>query len=426
MLQRKETGMRFYQLSILPISNQTNMNQIPSDKEKNSSRKKGEKKTIPETFTFSSYVKRAPDNSGFLPGLSTDQFDPGALDIQFDITHTDLTDIKEGHSDAAITIRGVDIYTINQASNLVGRTVSLQAGMGKGFPLSNPRQTGEILHGTVRGAIGNWEDTELSLTLFVTKYALSPDHLNDPSDQTDQKKPDTTKPATSKKPGKSGKQGSPPSTTDSDNTSQYQFNCHRGADLLTAISSALQQVNPDYQVIIDIPGLIPSMEEVSASYGSFKELCVAISNTWTNQNTGKDILITARETTFHVIDKNQDSSPHTIEFHELIGQPSWNGETEISFTCPMRGNIQVGEVITLPLQDKKEPQENAYGLIKKTQGTAALVPRNRCLFSGNFRVKSITHRGRFRDKDGRNWASTFTCEPCGNGASDKKSGTQKS
>lgn len=409
--------MRYYDLKITEYKDTRTSDKIKTPPKGNTSSQQAATTGSPEEDTSSlhlySYVKRASNGTGFVAGSSADQFDPGALDIQFNITQTNLTICDDGNSNASITIRGVDTHTIGQASNLVGQTVCLQAGMGKGLPLSNPDQVGMILHGTVLSAIGNWEDTELSLTLFASKYVIPP------ATQSDQGKPDTQKTDQ-----KNTARKKPP-------TDRYQITCTKGNDLLTAIRSALQQANPDYKIIISIDGPIPCLEDMKGTFRSLKELCVGIHGIWKQQTQNqnkKDIFITIRDHEFHVI--NLDQPPPTafveIEFHELIGQPSWNGETEISFTCPLRGKIHVGDIITL----KEHPQENTYGLIekKKTGEIPLHVPKNRCLFSGNFRVKSISHTGNFRDKNGKSWSSTFTCEPdgSGNGASDKKSGTPKS
>lgn len=366
--------MRFYRLS---VSDRTQ-----TEKRQNNQRLDLRKEHVKPPFLLCSYVRRSNNGPGFVPGTSTDQFDPGALDIQFQITQTSLTTFEEGGGDAAITIRGVDISTINQASNLVGKTVSLQAGMGKGLPLSNPKQIGEILRGTVRGSVGNWVGTDLSLTLYVANYVIPPDH------QATQIAPelhphDATQPP----------------------VDNYQFHCTQGGDLVTAVRTALSHVNPTYKIIIDEKGPIPCSENGFGMYRTFKDLCVAIGRFW-YQQTGNEILITAQGDAFRVMNQARQLHPIPIRFEELIGQPSWNGPVDISFTCPMRGDIQVGDIVQLP-----NVGSNAYGVIGGSGTDALYVPKSRSLFSGNFYVGRITHLGQFRSPDGQQWATTFHCWP---------------
>ncbi|MCQ0040849.1 MAG: hypothetical protein NF693_01080 [Bombella sp.] len=164
--------MRFYRLS---VSDRTQ-----TEKRQNSQRFDARKERVSHSFTLSSYVKRDPNGPGWVPGFATDRFDPGALDIQFQFTENSLTTFDTSSGAASITIRGVDIATVKAAENLRGKTVSLYAGMGRGLPLSKLEQSGEILLGTVMSSVGNWEGTDLSLTLYVLPYIVPPEQWGTP------------------------------------------------------------------------------------------------------------------------------------------------------------------------------------------------------------------------------------------------------
>ena len=359
--------MRYYHLTIL--------NTTTTKSEQNNTlsvhRGKG-------NLSFFSYVRKNPNGSGYTAGSPTDKFDPGALDIQFQITETSLTTFDTSAGGVAITIQGVDITTINQASNLRGRTVSLQAGMGVGLPLSNPTQTGEILRGTVLSSVGNWSETDLSLTIYVIPYIVPPERW--------------------------GIAIAPELTpTDTQPVDNLQFHCQKGADLLEATKVALNHAATNYKVTTQITGPIPCPRDILGIYHSLKDLCIGIGRVW-RETTGKDVFISIKGQSFSLATADNTSTPVKIKFEELMGQPTWNGPVDMTFTTAMRGDICVGDLVELP-------NIGQGGLILAQSEAAIFATRNHSLFAGVYRVRTITHLGQFRSPDGFQWASTFTCYP---------------
>ena len=366
--------MRFYNLK---ITERKNPNKVDAKYRKTSNRPFARTAALGvgnrPLLHLSSYVRRSNNGPGWLPGFPTDQFDPGALEIQFQVTQNSLTTFETGGGGAAITIRGVDLTTAKKASSLVGKLARLEVGMGKGLPLCCPEQVGQILEGTITAAVGNWEGADISLTLYVMPY-LTP-------------------------------------TPDASNTGNLQFHCQRGADLITATQNALRNVAPNYEFVSRLRGQIPASQEVHGSYSTVKELCVGMRRAWM-QAAGKDIAISIRSRSFVLSDlegSNNPKKPIQIRFIDLIGQPCWEGVSGISFTCPMRGDIKVLDQVILP-----EGLEG-FGRIAGDGSTTMLAPRNRNLFSGTFTVLKISHLGQFRSTDGRQWASTFFCVPATTG-----------
>lgn len=101
------------------------------------------------------------------PNGLTSRPDPGALHVLMDLPVSTF-DVVNGN--AYLEIRGVDIATINQASNLQGAQISIQGGMGKGLPLAKPDQAGTLISGSVYRAYGNWLNTDMSLNLLIQPF----------------------------------------------------------------------------------------------------------------------------------------------------------------------------------------------------------------------------------------------------------------
>lgn len=333
-----------------------------------------------------SYMKRKPGGYGWEVGGPNDEFHPNALEIEFQINETSIDSFDSPSGNASITIHGVDMHRIKTASRLVGSTVVLKAGMGKGLPLSNPNQTGEILHGTVLTAVGNWVGVAMDLTLYLSNHVIPPQDITFPTVEGVAKQIDSSKPR----------------------NTHYPFHCLRGQDLRQAMKLSLQRINPDYDTEFNVKDPIPAPEDLYGSYPNFTELCAAMSEFW-HQATKKRLRIYPHGTVFSCYEDGRAEVTHDILFEELIGQPSWDGVANISFTTAMRGDLKVGDVIRLPLSDTPTP--SGYGVISATGTEAIGLQRNRVLFSGTYLITGISHLGQFRSPDGQQWASTFFCVP---------------
>ena len=331
---------------------------------------------------LSSYVKRDPNGPGFVPGFATDRFDPGALDIQFQFTENSLTTFDTSSGAASITIRGIDIATVKAAENLRGKTVSLYAGMGRGLPLSKPEQSGEILLGTVMSSVGNWEGTDLSLTLYVLPYIVPPEQWGTPI-----------------APGLTPTEQQQP-------VDNLQFHCRWGEDLTIATKQALKAAATNYHVEFKIPNAVRlASREYTGRYHSLKDLCIGIGRIW-KESEGLDLAISIRSNSLVVTTDDHTKKAAKVPFEELMGQPAWNGPAEISFTTALRADICVGDLVELA-------NISEAGLIMAQNSAAIFALRQHSLFAGTYVVRTISHLGQFRSPDGLQWASTFTCYPKG-------------
>ncbi|UMM63145.1 hypothetical protein [Aristophania vespae] len=322
------------------------------------------------SLRFSSFVNQKTEGAGFEAGGTpgTGIYDPGALDIHFEIDEVDVTTASK----SVITIRGIDIKTIGQASNLQGAQIRLLAGTSTPphhIYNGQKRKWGLILEGTVFSSFGTWEETEMSLQLYVTPYTT----------------------------GKS-----------------FQFLTHarKGLELKYLIYREIARNFPNCTIEMNVKKnpLLP--EAMQGSYSKFDEFVHFVKDTW-KQLTNEFILITSRGRIIYVADQSASQEPLEIKFTELIGQPSWNGSKEISFICPVRSDIKVTDIVTLPSfssSHNNSPGTNAWGSIKLPKDPVPL-PKDRSLFSGQFMITDLHHLGQFRSEKGLQWVTSYKAVP---------------
>src|ERR1700752_2385438 len=89
---------------------------------------------------------------------------PGALNVELDIP---VFRMAEPAGAAYVRVWGISIKDIGQAFDLNGKNIEVSAGMAKGLPLANPKQSGLILQGTIQQAFGNWQGFDQTLDFVV-------------------------------------------------------------------------------------------------------------------------------------------------------------------------------------------------------------------------------------------------------------------
>lgn len=362
-----------------------------------------------ETLHFSSYVKRSKHGLGFEPGgmPSNGIFDPGALDIEFESDQVNLN----AYSNASIKIKGLDIMTLGQAANLQGQYVRLSAGMGRGLPLSKPEQAGLILQGKIYSSFGNWEGTDMSLTLYVTPF-MGPEKLS------------------------------------------FDLVGKKGTPLINTIRSALQSNFKIYQINFLTTNNPLLKEDARGHYDTMESFADAMVKKW-KELSGVDLYIYAQGQQFYIIDQTTKSPARNIDFDDLIGQPTWNGTASISFCTPIRHDINIGDIVTFWTNQQKV-KNSVYGTVKsagstpaqetkpaakpaatpattksatppaqkdptppapanatppKPKDTTPPLPKDRSLFNGEFMITAVHHIGQFRSAEGRQWMTSFDAMP---------------
>lgn len=299
--------------------------------------------------------------------------DMGALHVLMDIPVSTF-DVPNGS--AYLEIRGVDIATINQASNLQGAQVTIQGGMGKGLPLAKPEQAGGLISGSVYRAYGNWLNTDMSLNLLIQPFA--------------EPQTGTTYPP-------------------------FVWNWKTGQKIQDAINYTVSSAMPGYTV--DTSGIKSSLVAQSDMAGAYSDITawaaqLVSDSVHANPASGyRGVRFYVSGKTFFFYDTADATSPKLIQFNDMIGQPTWLGPfpyPQIMLQTVMRGDISVGDVIRMPAFNQSGANQNltGYGTIAPSSQDIT-TPKGRSLFQGNFEVTSVRHIGDSRNPDGAGWVTVF-------------------
>jgi hypothetical protein len=303
-----------------------------------------------------------------LGGLSISSLLPGggvnvaALQIELDIP------VAAQHAPAGqafLRIWGLGLKDIGNAFNLNGMNISISAGMSAGLPLANPSQARLLVKGRIFQAFGNWVGTEQTVDLLLTP---------------------------------------PAGTTNS--PANYVLSWKAGTTLADALSTTFATALPTAKQNITISSRLKLNYDVTGYYESLVQFA-----SWLNEFS-KSIITDAGYLgvtidysdgdTINVMDFTGPPSPvKAIAFQDLIGQPTWIEPSKIQAKCVMRGDINLGDMVSLP-QSLVTTTAQAMTSFAGTQN-----PSNSLTFSGNYLVTDIHHYGNFRQPDAASWNTTL-------------------
>lgn len=287
--------------------------------------------------------------------------DPGALDVELDIVQSAYHTPGGG---SFFRLYGIPLSQITQSANLNQPSpnqtnIDIYVGMATGLPLANPSQQGLVVSGTVFPAFGNWIGTSQTIDLMLS-----------------------------------------PIQSNSANTPvNIVHNQPAGMPMGTAVQNALTTAFPSSKLKINVsqnlifPNVQIGMYGTLAQYAGWvkdasqKLLGGTYSGVFMGQN-GKSIVGFDNKT-------QGSSSTKAISFNDLIGQPTWYGLNQVSMKTVMRGDVGLGDTITLP------------NTIATVQAQSAPQFRQNSGFQGKFFVSKIRHMGRFRQPTGEAWVSVF-------------------
>lgn len=324
--------------------------------------------------------KPTPTGNGFVlsPGGSTfvsyinGVTLPGALDIEFDFLQYPFA-VPQGAS--KVTIWGVGLGMINQATNLNGMDFKLYAGMQKGLPLANPAQFGLIMQGQVFQGFGNWQGVNQTLELIVN-------------------------------PG-IARRGQ-----------DIFFNWPKNTPLKSALQMTFAQAFPKYpnpNINIDIGSALSFPYDQSGTYTDLAQFASMVRDlslqagrpVYGESYNGVDIVINGPS--INVFDGTLPKQPKKLAFQDLVGQPTWIGAAAISFATVLRADYGVGDNILFPLGITAP-----FALTQQAAAVPNAPASSKTAFQGTFVIQDVHHFARYRQADAQSWNTTFTAVPLGN------------
>ncbi|MBD8128939.1 hypothetical protein IFU23_05630 [Pantoea agglomerans] len=297
------------------------------------------------------------------PLVSTDS-PAGALNIIFDIYITSPDVVTGG---TMLAIYGLPMAALSQSVNLFGANVTLYGGFSGGLPLERPEQQGILLQGNVFNPYANWQGVNQSLNLIV-----NPGLLTD----------------------KNGK------------TLNILVDGRKGEKLDDVVRRALNGAYPDTQLDIRISDKLVLPEDWKGVYNRPSQLATAIKSAslgLMNEASYTGVSLIMQKGVIRLFDNLIASGARGIEADEFIGQPTWIGINRVSFKTPLRGDLMVGDEISLP----DSLVNGTSSLLSVNAPEAYGVQRGKLNFSGNFFITSMRHVGEFRNASGEAWVTIF-------------------
>jgi hypothetical protein len=284
--------------------------------------------------------------------------DPGALQVEIDIL-----ELFEGQAaaDSLIRIYGIPFKIISSASDFALKNCVVKGGMGKGLPLANPRQAGQIGGGQIKQAFGNWVGTEMMIDLLIQPGLVKEAKTQEPRNLTVQW---------------------PPSQP-----------------MSTMIDTTLKSAYPELKRDINISDKLKLPNTEVGFYSTlpqFAQYSKNLSRKILGPNSYAGVEMVVRGDTIHVTDGTKASTAKEVRPTDLIGQPTWIAPQTVQVILVMRGDIKVGNFIKLP--------DSLLTTRASSFSTSAAV-KMQTAFKGTFWVQHVRHVGSFRQPDGRSWTT---------------------
>jgi len=301
---------------------------------------------------------------------------PGALNVEFDIYQ------YQGHiigANSFIRVWGISVTDISQSAVFGGKPIVVQGGMGVGLPLANPSQSGILATGTAWQVFGNWVAAELTLDILLvpptgdvtpTVQGLSPPIRN------------------------------------------CVLNWPKNTQLSDAIKNALTTAYPSNTVDINVSQNLKQDSDEQHAASDWTDLSHYVNNASIRVLNNREyfgINITLQGSKFIVRDVGDGSASAStatkqILFQDLIGQPTWIKFNQIQFQTPMRADIDINDVVSLP---PSQFTSTFAGFDSGSSTQTYSTYRNASAFGGTFRIWNVHHVGNHRAPDGRSWCTVF-------------------
>ena len=274
-----------------------------------------------------------------------------ALQIDLDIYQA------QGHTPAplgSINIYGVSFDDISQKTNLEGAAIQVYIGMTVGYSIVTPR-VGLIVSGQILQAFGNWQGTNVALSLMVSSNAVNPaEDIN------------------------------------------LSFNWIKGTPLADAVTTTL---TTGFIGSLVTGSYLPSLIYTETQVGNYPNLLTftqyinELSKKLNPDSLYAGATIVPTATGFTLTDGSGLPQVTIINYQDLVGNITWLSYATISVKVIMRPDLDVGDYITFP----------TYAPVVNTAIFAQA--RNSVNFAGVFRITQLRHSGMSRQANADSWVT---------------------
>jgi hypothetical protein len=299
---------------------------------------------------------------------------PGALNVELDIN---VTEHDTPAGSAWVRIWGVGLDVLSQANQLLNQPFSMSTGMSAGLPFCHPEQQGKICEGLVSQAFGNWVGVDQTLDLVITA-------------------------------------GSTPNTNPGPNPAPIPmnmvFSVKKGGDIAQAMQQTLQTGMPQYSVGGSMPAGYTAKEDMLSYYTSLEEFAFdmrRLTQRLKNDPAAIGIGIAIYNKAFSLSDGSSPTAAGTVNYEDLIGQPTWIGPNTLQTKLVMRGDLQVQKTLTLP----KTLVTNTAAAAPSFNSSSSSA--NSLTFQGSSTIDTMRFVGNFRQADAASWVTIVNSHTSG-------------
>lgn len=308
------------------------------------------------------------------------QMDPGAPLVEFDIT-TETQDVRG--TSGYLQIWGQPISVIAMSQQFYGKKYSLSVGMATGLPLATAQasEAGMILGGTdtITGVFSHFQGTEQWVGFGLGGYPAS---MQTPP------------------PSLVGNQMPPRNIV---------LNWRKGTPLAQALTQTFKTAFPEMTSTVSVSSNIVAPQDNIGYFGSMNEFATYLRQA-TRATAGNATLpydgvaITMGNGKITAFDGTGQASTKTIQFTDLIGQPTFIARNQLQVKVVMRGDLSVGNQITLPA--------NVALNVSGNLGVNASIA-----VTGTWTITSLRWVGNSRQADGNSWATIIVAQQAPGGTS---------
>ena len=290
-------------------------------------------------------------------------FDPGALDVEFDIqTASFAAPVGNNH----VKIWGIEQLLRQQASDFNGAHIKVYGGMAQGLPLATAAyqdgQQGLLAEGRIFQAWGNWVDLDQSIEFIFTAG-------DTPTDAT---------------------------------PANLAYTWAMGTKLGDDIKQTLSTAFPAATVVVNVSDSLILLEDDPGSYTTIQAFTSHVndlSKTLVTDPTYNGVDIVSNGQTYTVYDNVAQApgvTPRQIRFQDMIGQPVWIQPAQVQVNLMMRADLTVSQSLLFP-----------KAATTSTEAEQTLQAQDKSSFSGQFTVVFQRHVGHYRNPSGDSWLTTI-------------------
>jgi hypothetical protein len=288
----------------------------------------------------------------------------GALNIIFDI-YIAAPDVATGGT--MLAVYGLPMAALSQSVNLYQANVTLYGGFSRGLPLARAEQQGILLQGQVYNPYGNWEGVNQSLNLIINPGLL---------------------------------------TDKNGNAINIEVNGRKGEKLGDVVTRALKNAYPDTKLDIRVSDKLVLPENWPGHYNRPSQLATVIKSAsmgLIREEAYTGVSLVMQKGIIRLFDNHTPTGAKAINADELIGQPTWIALNKVSFRTPLRGDLMVGDAVSLP-----DSIISGSSSLLSVSTSGAFTPfRRKINFSGCFLITSMRHVGEYRNASGEAWVTIF-------------------